>query len=130
MSPPWRAGAGHSRRVEGVGIELLEGGLVRNSAEVGSYLKAKLEKLMKKYDCIGDVRGMGLMIGVEFVENRMSNKAAPELRDRVETACFDRGLVILGAGANTIRWSPPLILTKENVDVAVEIFDQAIAASV
>ena len=111
-------------------IELLEGGLVRNSAEVGSYLKAKLEKLMKKYDCIGDVRGMGLMIGVEFVENRMSNKAAPELRDRVETACFDRGLVILGAGANTIRWSPPLILTKENVDVAVEIFDQAIAASV
>lgn len=111
-------------------IELLEGGLVRNSAEVGDYLKAELEKLKRKHDCIGDVRGMGLMIGVEFVEDRTSNKAAPELRDRVEVACFDRGLVILGAGTNTIRWSPPLILTKENVDVAVEIFDQAIAASV
>jgi 4-aminobutyrate aminotransferase len=111
-------------------IELLEGGLVRNSAEVGAYLKSELEKLKRKYECIGDVRGMGLMIGVEFVEDRTSNKPAPELRDRVEVACFERGLVILGAGTNTIRWSPPLILTRENVDVAVEIFDQAIAASV
>jgi 4-aminobutyrate aminotransferase len=111
-------------------IELLEGGLVANSAEVGQYLKTGLERLQEKYDCIGDVRGMGLMLGVEFVEDRTSNKAAPELRDRVEMACFERGLIILGAGANTIRWSPPLILTKENVDVALEIFDEAIAASI
>lgn len=111
-------------------IELLENGLVKNSAEVGGYLKAKLEKLMKKHDCIGDVRGMGMMLGVEFVTDKASNKPAPELRDRVEFACFERGLIILGAGTNTIRWSPPLILTKENVDVAIEIFDQAIAASV
>lgn len=111
-------------------IELLEGGLVRNSAEVGGYLKAELEKLKRKYDCIGDVRGLGMMIGVEFVKDRASNAPAPELRDRVELACFERGLVILGAGTNTIRWSPPLILTKENVDVAIEIFDEAIAASV
>ena len=110
-------------------IELLEGGLVQNSAEVGAYLKAGLKRLQQKYDCIGDVRGMGLMIGVEFVEDRVGNKAAPELRDRVEIACFERGLIILGAGANTIRWSPPLILSKENVDVALEIFDAAIAAS-
>jgi 4-aminobutyrate aminotransferase len=110
-------------------IELLQGGLVENSAEVGGYLKLGLERLRKKYDCIGDVRGMGMMLGVEFVENRTSSKAAPELRDRVEMACFERGLIILGAGANTIRWSPPLILSKENVDVALEIFDAAIAAS-
>jgi 4-aminobutyrate aminotransferase len=96
---------------------------------VGSYLKAGLQRLQAKHDCIGDVRGMGLMLGVEFVENRTSNKPAPELRDRVEMACFERGLIILGAGANTIRWSPPLILTKENVDVALEIFDEAIAAA-
>ena len=111
-------------------IELLEGGLIQNSAEVGVYLKGGLEQLQKKHDCIGDVRGMGLMIGVEFVDDRTGNKPAPELRDRVEVACFERGLIILGAGANTIRWSPPLILTKENVDVALEIFDEAIAASV
>jgi len=110
-------------------IELLEQGLVRNSAEVGAYLKAGLEPLMRKYDCIGDVRGMGLMIGVEFVEDRVTNKPAPQVRDRVEAACFERGLIILGAGTNTIRWSPPLILSKENVDVALEIFDEAVAAS-
>jgi 4-aminobutyrate aminotransferase len=103
-------------------IELLEGGLVKNSEEVGAYLKEGLVKLQQKHDCIVDVRGYGLMLGVEF--------ETAELRDQVETACFERGLIILGAGAQTIRWSPPLILTKENVDVALEIFDEAIAASV
>jgi len=111
-------------------IELLEGGLVSNSAEVGAYLKAGLERLKQKHDCIGDVRGYGLMIGVEFVTDSASMTAAPDLRDRVEVACFERGLIILGAGANTIRWSPPLTLTRENVDVALEIFDEAVAASV
>ena len=111
-------------------IELLEGGLVRNSAEVGAYLKTGLERLQKKYDCIGDVRGFGLMIGVEFVKDRASKEPAVELRDRIEMACFERGLIILSAGTNAIRWSPPLVLSKENVDVALEIFDEAIAASV
>lgn len=110
-------------------IELLENGLTKNSAEVGAYLKAGLEKLKLKHDCVGDVRGMGLMIGVEFVVDKASKKPSPELRDRVEQACFERGLIILGAGANSIRWSPPLIFTKENVNVALEIFDEAIAAA-
>jgi 4-aminobutyrate aminotransferase len=110
-------------------IELLQRELVANSAEVGGYLQNSLRKLMRKYDCIGDVRGLGMMIGVEFVEDRASMKPAPDLRDRVEAAAFERGLIILGAGHNTIRWSPPLILTRENVDVAVEIFDEAVAAA-
>jgi len=110
-------------------IELLERELVANSAEVGAYLKSGLEKLMDKHDCIGDVRGPGLMLGVEFVTDRSSKKPDPELRDRVEMASFERGLILLGAGPNTIRWSPPLILNRENVDVALEIFDDAIAAS-
>ena len=110
-------------------IELLQGGLVQNCAEVGAYLKGELEKLMQKHDCIGDVRGLGMMLGVEFVTDKKTNTPAPEIRDRVEVACFERGLIILGAGSNTIRWSPPLILTKENVDVAIEIFDQAITSA-
>jgi 4-aminobutyrate aminotransferase len=57
-------------------------------------------------------------------------KPAPELRDSVESACFERGLIVLGCGNNSIRWSPPLIITKENIDVALEIFDEAIAASI
>ncbi|HYE16622.1 MAG TPA: acetyl ornithine aminotransferase family protein [Pyrinomonadaceae bacterium] len=109
-------------------IELLERGLVANAAEVGEHLMAGLRKLAAKHDCIGDVRGMGLMVGVELVEAG-SLKPAPELRDRVEMECYNRGLILLGAGYNTIRWSPPLVLTRENADVALEIFDEAIAAA-
>ena len=111
-------------------IELLEGGLVDNAATVGKYLEDGLRRLQDKYDCIGDVRGMGMMLGVEFVTDRETLKADPELRDRIEMACFERGLIILGCGTSTIRWSPPLILSRENVDVALEIFDAAIAASI
>lgn len=111
-------------------IELLEGGLVENSREVGGYLEAGLRRLMEKYDCIGDVRGMGMMLGVEFVTDKETLKPDAELRDRIEYACYERGLIILGCGSNSIRWSPPLILTKENVDVALEIFEEAITASV
>src|SRR5262245_50692366 len=111
-------------------IELLERELVANSAETGDYLKRGLEKLMSKYDCIGDVRGMGMMLGVEFVKDRSAKQPDPDLRDRVEIASFERGLILLGCGANSIRWSPPLILTRDNVDVALEIFEEAIAASI
>ncbi|MEZ5306725.1 MAG: acetyl ornithine aminotransferase family protein [Pyrinomonadaceae bacterium] len=110
-------------------IELLEGGLVENAAAVGDYLISGLKRLQEKYPCIGDVRGLGLMVGVEFVEDRESMKPAVELRDKVEMECFNNGLIILGCGTSTIRWSPPLVLSKENVDVALEIFDNAIAAS-
>jgi 4-aminobutyrate aminotransferase len=109
-------------------IELLEGGLVANSAEVGAHLEAGLRRLMAKHECIGDVRGLGMMLGVEFVEDRAGRAPAPDLRDRVEVECYNRGLILLGAGHNTIRWSPPLVLTKENADVALEIFDEAITA--
>jgi 4-aminobutyrate aminotransferase len=110
-------------------IELLTNGLVDNSREVGGYLEAGLRKLMEKYDRIGDVRGLGMMLGVEFVTDKASLKPDAELRDRVEMECYKRGLIILGCGGNSIRWSPPLILAKEHVDVALEIFDAAIAAS-
>src|SRR5512132_1790357 len=68
-------------------IELLERELLANAIEVGAYLKEGLKKLQQKHDCITDVRGLGLMIGVEFVEDTTSNKPDPELRDRVEVAC-------------------------------------------
>lgn len=111
-------------------IELLQRGLVANSAEVGGYLKAGLEKLKAKYGVIGDVRGMGMMLGVEFVTDGDCLKPDPSLRDRVEMACFNNGLIVLGCGNSTIRWSPPLVLSRQNVDVALEIFDEAISASV
>ncbi|MCC6329050.1 MAG: acetyl ornithine aminotransferase family protein [Acidobacteria bacterium] len=111
-------------------IDLLQNGLVDNSREVGSYLEAGLNKLKDKFDCIGDVRGLGMMLGVEFVTDKQSLKPAAELRDKIEYACYERGLIILGCGSSTIRWSPPLILTRENVDVALEIFEAAIKATI
>lgn len=111
-------------------IELLEGGLVENSRNVGAYLEAGLNKLKDKYECIGDVRGLGMMLGVEFVTDKETFKPDAELRDKVEMACFNRGLIILGCGNNSIRFSPPLILAKEHADVALELFDEAIAASI
>ena len=110
-------------------IELLEGGLIANSAAVGGYLQEGLRRLAGRHDCIGDVRGLGLMVGCELVRGNGSREAAPELRDRVEVECFNRGLIVLGCGYNTIRWSPPLTLTRENVDVALEIFDEALTAA-
>ena len=111
-------------------IELLENGMVENAATVGDFLQSGLRQLAAKYECVGDVRGLGLMIGVEFVENTTTMKPAPELRDRVEMECFNRGLIILGCGTSTIRFSPPLILSQENATIALEIFDAAIAASI
>lgn len=111
-------------------IELLENGLVSNAAEVGACLKQGLENLMAKHDCIGDVRGLALMLGVEFVRDRRTKEPDTALRDRVEIASFERGLILLGAGESSIRWSPPLVLTRENVDVALDIFDEAIKVSV
>ncbi|MDQ3634689.1 MAG: acetyl ornithine aminotransferase family protein [Acidobacteriota bacterium] len=109
-------------------IELLQNGLTENAKNVGNYLQDGLRKLQEKYDCIGDVRGKGLMVGVEFVKE--DGAFAPELRDRIEMACFNKGLIILGCGDSVIRWSPPLILTEENVDVALAIFDEAISESI
>src|SRR3954454_21400885 len=77
-------------------IELLQNGLIDNSREVGGYLEAGLSKLKDKYDCIGDVRGLGMMLGVEFVTDKQSLKPDPELRDRIEMECYKQGLIILG----------------------------------
>lgn len=110
-------------------IELLENELVANAEEVGGYLKRGLERLMEKYECIGDVRGEGLMLAVEFVKDRNTIEPDTELRDRVELTCFEHGLILLGAGDSAIRWSPPLILSRDNADIALEIFGQAVADS-
>jgi 4-aminobutyrate aminotransferase len=110
-------------------IGLIEEGLVENAAALGAYLKGKLEALQAKRAVIGDVRGLGLMIGVEFASPGGGLVPDPALRDRVMQNCFARGLLLLGCGASTLRFCPPLIVKKEEVDVAVEIFDSAIADS-
>jgi 4-aminobutyrate aminotransferase len=107
-------------------IDLLNGGLVANAAEVGAHLMAQLQTLAGRHRLIGEVRGRGLMIGVELVRDRETKERAIEERNAVVLAAFQRGLLILGAGRNSIRFSPPLILTREQADAAAGIFDEAL----
>jgi 4-aminobutyrate aminotransferase len=108
-------------------IQLLEEGLIKNAAEVGKYLKDKLTGLRSRHRAIDDVRGLGLMIGVEFERAGGSYGADGKLHDRVMQRCFEKGLLLLSCGESTLRFCPPLIVDKEQADTAVGIFDAAIA---
>src|SRR5512139_1226657 len=107
-------------------IRLLKEQLMANAARVGARLKEGLAALADRHPLIGDVRGRGLMVGVELVRDRRTKERATEERSAVVNASFQRGLLILGAGRNTVRFCPPLVLTEEQADTAVRIFDEAL----
>ena len=100
-----------------------------NAADVGDYLLDGLRALQEKHALIGDVRGKGLMIGIELVKDRMTKVRATAERDRVVDEAFARGLLILGAGRNTIRLSPPLVLTRAQAQIAIDILDESIGVA-
>jgi 4-aminobutyrate aminotransferase len=108
-------------------IKVLRDGLVRNAEVVGEHLIDRLRGLMDKHPIIGDVRGKGLMIGVELVRDRQTKERATTERDRVVQEMFKRGVLILGAGRNAIRFAPPLVLTREQADAIVDAFDAVLA---
>jgi len=110
-------------------IELLEGGVLKNAAQMGDYMMNRLRELQQKHASISNVRGLGLMIGVEITHDADANEPWPELRDKIVVECFNRGLVIQGAGESAVRFSPPLIVDREQVDFAVDKLDEAIKAS-
>jgi len=110
-------------------IDLLEEGLVENAAKVGAVLKEQLTGLKGRHAAIGDVRGLGLMIGVDFEKIDGSRAPDAELRDRVMQICFEKGLLLLSCGESTLRFCPPLIVTLEETKTAVKIFDAAVAAA-
>lgn len=107
-------------------IELIENGYMDNARETGQYMKDALEEIQSVHDVIGDVRGIGLMLGVDFVKDRSTKEPHKKLRDQVERHSFEHGLITLGCGVSTIRFAPPLNLTRGEVDRGLAIFDQAI----
>ena len=108
-------------------LRLLQGGLVENAGRVGGRLIERLRALQAKHRRIGDVRGLGLMVGVEVVKDAASREPAPDDRGRVIEKAFERGLLTLPCGASTIRLSPPLVATDADADKAVAILDAAFA---
>jgi 4-aminobutyrate aminotransferase len=106
-------------------IALLRESLVANAAAVGAYLLDGLRDLQQKHALIGDVRGMGLMIGIELVRDRATKERATTERDEVIDEAFHRGLLVLGAGRNVVRLCPPLVLSREQADIALRVLDEA-----
>jgi 4-aminobutyrate aminotransferase len=107
-------------------IELLEEGLIDNAAEMGEHLKSRLQALMEKHECIGDVRGLGLMLAVDLVKDRESREPDHELLQKVLYSAFEKGVAFLGCGASSVRIAPPLIITENEADIAVDVLDQTL----
>ena len=107
-------------------LDLLESELIENAIRVGDHLMSRLRDLPKRCPVAGDVRGLGLMIGMELVRDQASKERAPELRDQLVSMCFERGLLLLGAGPNTIRLCPPLVITKDQADFAVDTIEECL----
>ena len=103
-------------------------GLMRNATEVGSHMLKRMSDWPKKHKLVGDVRGRGLMIGVEIVKDQQTKEYGTPERDRIVEAAFERGILFLGCGPSTIRIAPPLIVTKDEADVAIDVLEECIAA--
>lgn len=109
-------------------LDLLEEGLMDNARRVSEHLMRGLLELQKKHPRLGDVRGRGLMIGLDFVKDRETRNEDPALRDQVQQKAFEKGLLVLSAGPSTVRLAPPLILTLEEADIALDVLGEVLRA--
>jgi len=103
-------------------------GLLRNSQEVGDHMMKRMAAWPSRHPIVGDVRGRGLMIGVDIVKDQRTREFGNAERDRVVETAFERGVLFLGCGPSTVRIAPPLIVTKDEADIAVDILEESIAA--
>jgi 4-aminobutyrate aminotransferase len=101
--------------------------LMRNATEVGNHMLKRMANWPAKHQIVGDVRGRGLMIGVEIVKDQKTKEYAAAERDRIVELAFERGVLFLGCGPSTIRIAPPLIVTPEEADVAMDVLEECIS---
>jgi 4-aminobutyrate aminotransferase len=107
-------------------IELLERELIANAEQIGRHILERMGDWPKRFRQVGDVRGLGLMIGFELVRDPQTKDRAPEIRDRIQEMAFERGLLVLGAGRNSIRLCPPLMITRDQADFAVDTLEECL----
>src|SRR5271167_4235063 len=108
-------------------IDLLERDLIANAARMGEFMFKQMNGWRERHKIVGDIRGKGLMIGIELVRDQKTKERAPELRERVIQAAYRKGLLVLGAGENSLRLAPPLIVDEEQADFAVRTLDACIS---
>ena len=109
-------------------LRLLENGLMANAARLGDRMLERMSTWPSRFPNVGDVRGKGLMLGIEIVADQKTRERAPEVRNRIEAMAFDRGLLVLGAGPTSLRLCPPLCLSTEQADWAMETLEECLAA--
>jgi len=107
-------------------IKLIESSYMENARKVGEWMKARMSSWPSKHKIVGDVRGRGLMIGVELVLDQKTKARAHDLRDRVVDLAFEQGVLLLGAGENTIRIAPPLLIDQQQAEFAANVLDDCI----
>jgi 4-aminobutyrate aminotransferase len=107
-------------------LDLVAGGYADNAAEVGAYFIDRLRELQTRHQCIGEVRGRGLMIGIELVADRESREPARELCKKVLHRAYENGLILLSCGVSTLRFMPPLMITRGDVDEALSILEPSL----
>ena len=107
-------------------MDILEREGIANAARVGEFMLERLRGWVATHPLVGEVRGRGLMIGIELVKDKATREPAAELRNRVETLAFERGLMLLGCGETSLRLAPPLIVSQEEASVALDILEDAL----
>ena len=108
-------------------MNVLEREAIANAGEVGDYMMRRMKSWAEKHPLVGDVRGRGLMIGVEITRDKKAKTPASDLRDKIVESTFERGVLFLGAGESSVRLSPPLIVSKEQADIAMNVLEECIA---
>jgi 4-aminobutyrate aminotransferase len=107
-------------------LDVLENGGMQNAAEQGAYMLKRLHEMAARHPSMGDVRGIGLMIGVEFVQDKVARLQDARLRNRIVELAFEHGLLIMGCGTNSMRLIPPLVIARSEVDEGLDIFEHAV----
>jgi len=102
--------------------------LLENSTNVGNHIMQRMAEWPKRLRLVGDIRGRGLMIGVDIVKDKVTKEHGNVERDRIVEMAFERGVLFLGCGPSSIRLCPPLVVTKEEADVAVDVLEECIVA--
>jgi len=107
-------------------LDVIRSGLVENADKRGRQLRRGLDTLGNDFECIGDVRGLGLMQAVELVKDRKTKEADKQIRDQLLQSCFTKGLMLLSCGESTIRFCPPLLVNSEEIEISLEIFQRVL----
>src|SRR5579872_3116859 len=113
-----------------VTMELLEQELIENAARQGAYIMERLREWPSRFPVVGDVRGLGLMIGIELVRDQGTRERNGAARNRVLELAFERGLLVLGAGENSIRLCPPLVITRDQAAFAVDVLEECLKTAI